>query len=98
MRKSFIFSAVFAAATLVGCKDEEKEPVTADTETNMAAAGIDVENRVNNYAEVPLTTDLSVLSENERKMIPLLIEAAKITDDLFWYQAYRRKGHFDGQY
>ncbi|MGB7785773.1 MAG: Zn-dependent hydrolase [Salinimicrobium sp.] len=92
MRKSLVFSAVLAAATLIGCKDEEKEPVTAEnTDTGMAVEGIDVENRVNNYAEVPLTTDLSVLSKNQRKMIPLLIEAAKITDELFWYQAFGEK-------
>ena len=92
MRKSLIFSAVLAAATLIGCKDEEKEPVAPESEnTGMAAEGIDVENRVNNYAEVPLTTDISVLSENERKMIPLLIEVAKITDELFWYQAFGEK-------
>ncbi len=38
-----------------------------------------------------LTTDLSVLSENEKKMIPLLIEAAKIMDDIFWIEAYGDK-------
>lgn len=89
MRKSLVFSAVFAAATLIGCKDEEKEPVTAEaSNSSMAAEGVDVESRVNNYVEVPLTTDLSVLSDKERQMIPLLIEAAKITDELFWYQAF----------
>ena len=40
------------------------------------------------YKNVKLTTDLSRLSENEKKMIPLMIEAAKIMDDLFWYEAY----------
>lgn len=92
MRKSVVFSAVLAAAVFIGCKDEEKEPVAENTETSsMAAEGVDVESRVNDYAEVELTTDLSVLSENERKMIPLLIEAAKITDELFWYQAFGGK-------
>lgn len=40
------------------------------------------------YATFALTTDLSTLSESEKKMIPLLIEAAKIMDALFWKQAY----------
>lgn len=92
MNKSVVFSAVFAAASLVGCKEEKKESASPREETKtMAMQGIDVESRVNDYAEVPLTTDLSVLSENERKMIPLLIEAAKITDELFWYQAFGEK-------
>jgi hypothetical protein len=40
------------------------------------------------YATVPLTADLSVLSEAERKMLVPLIHASGIMDELFWYQAY----------
>ncbi len=40
------------------------------------------------YASVPLTADLSVLSESERAMLMPLIQAAEIMDELFWYQAY----------
>lgn len=44
------------------------------------------------YAEVPLTTDLGVLTEKERAMIPLLIDACRAMDDAFWMQAYGDKG------
>jgi hypothetical protein len=44
--------------------------------------------KVDQYATVPLTADLSVLSDNERQMIPLLVEVGQIMDDLFWHQAY----------
>jgi len=40
------------------------------------------------YQSVKLTTDLTVLSENERRMIPLLIAAADEIDKLFWKQAF----------
>lgn len=40
------------------------------------------------YAEFTLTADLSGLTERQRRMIPILIEAADIMDDLFWRQAY----------
>ncbi len=40
------------------------------------------------YTTVRLTADISGLSENERSMIPLLIEAADIMDELFWIQAF----------
>ena len=40
------------------------------------------------YAEFTLTADLSVLTENQRAMIGILIEASQIMDDLFWKQAY----------
>lgn len=32
----------------------------------------------------PLKTDISVLSENDKKMIPILIDVAKIMDELHW--------------
>jgi hypothetical protein len=40
------------------------------------------------YTEFTLTADLSGLSENQRRMIPLLIEASRAMDDMYWMQAY----------
>ncbi len=40
------------------------------------------------YTSVKLTTDLSKLSNHEKKMIPLMIEAAEIMDQLFWFESY----------
>ena len=40
------------------------------------------------YATVPLSADTSVLEEDERRMLPLLIEAAKHMDAVFWKEAY----------
>jgi hypothetical protein len=37
---------------------------------------------------VPLTTDVGLLSEGERAMLPLLIEAAEAMDEVFWLQAW----------
>jgi len=47
--------------------------------------------KVNQFVEVELKTDLSKISENNRKVIPILIEIAKIMDDIFWYEAYGDK-------
>ena len=41
------------------------------------------------YADFTLTADLSELTDNQRQMIRLLIDASQIMDDLFWRQAYR---------
>jgi hypothetical protein len=40
------------------------------------------------YADFTLTADLTYLTEDQREMIGVLIEAANIMDDLFWRQAY----------
>lgn len=48
--------------------------------------------KVDQYAVVKLTTDVSKLSVRQKQMIPLLIKAAKVMDTLYWYQTY---GHRD---
>ncbi|WP_457270401.1 dipeptidyl-peptidase 3 family protein [Pedobacter sp. UYEF25] len=40
------------------------------------------------YERVKLTTNINLLSPNDRKVLPLLIQASEIMDDLYWKQAY----------
>ena len=47
--------------------------------------------RLDIYAPFELTADLSGLSANQKKMLPLLIDASRIMDNLFWRQAYGDK-------
>jgi len=44
--------------------------------------------RLNQYASVRLTADLATLTPAERAMLPLLIEAARQMDGIFWREAY----------
>ena len=44
--------------------------------------------KLDQFKKVRLTTDISVLSDTEKAMLPKMIEAAKIMDELFWYEAY----------
>ena len=50
-----------------------------------------IEDRLDQYTTFQLTTDISGLSENQKKMIPLLIEAAGAMDEVFWMEAYGDK-------
>lgn len=43
------------------------------------------------YEKVRLSTDLNLLTANERQVLPLLIEAAQMMDELFWKQAYPQR-------
>ena len=47
--------------------------------------------RAEEFVSFKLTTDLSVLTEKEKQMLPLLFEAAKIMDDIFWQEAFGQK-------
>lgn len=46
---------------------------------------------LNNYEKVTLSPSLSNLTANQKKMLPLLIDAAKIIDELYWLQTCGRK-------
>lgn len=75
---------LLALVALAACKSEKAKPVKTDEVSEM-------QQRVDEYAEVELTTSLSHLSENEVRMLPLLIKAAELMDDIFWEQAYGSK-------
>jgi hypothetical protein len=68
------------------CKEEKKEDVS-----NEGSTSTEMQNKLNQYVSVKLTADMSKLTENERKMIPILIKAADKMNDLFWYEAYGDK-------
>lgn len=69
---------------LTQCTTPEKNAETKAELTPM-------QKKVATYQTVKLTTDISQLSENEKQMIPLMIEVSKIMDELFWYEAYGKK-------
>ncbi len=70
-----LFTGIFIA----GCNqlpDSEKTPIME---------------KLNQYAEVTLTTDISHLSENQKDMLKLFFEAADLMDEIFWMEAYGNK-------
>ena len=80
--KKAIYLLVFAC--VFSCKDEQKEAVTTETETSKTK----MQTNLDKYVNVKLTADLSVLTENEKQMLPILISAANKMNDLFWYESY----------
>ena len=88
-----ILLAVLTLSLLISCADKKKqEPkkqvTTIDTSKTDASK---MKDKLNQYAKVPLTTDLAKLTAKEKKMLPLLIKAVQTMDDLFWYEAYGDK-------
>ena len=72
---------------LVGCQPTEKE---STTETAISVPD-KYESLNAKYTQVALTANLSGLSENQKEMIPILIEVGQIMDQLYWYEAYGDK-------
>jgi len=69
-------------------KTSEENTTTKDTVIEQSS---EMQKLVNQYYPVTLTTDLAQLSENDKKMMPLLLEAAQIMDDLFWRESFGDK-------
>ena len=63
-----------AIALVAACSGPAKQAVSADS-------------LLATYTTVRLDADVSKLTENQRKMIPLLIDAAKEMDAIFWLEA-----------
>lgn len=59
--------------------------------TNDTTAMSEMQKKVNEYAVVKLTTDLSKLTDREKQMIPVLLDVAQLMDDIFWEQAWGDK-------
>ncbi|MDX2427927.1 MAG: Zn-dependent hydrolase, partial [Xanthomonadales bacterium] len=97
MKTKIFVSAILLAGLLTACEKDtpvvSAPPVeTAPAETAVTAlVETETPSRFDIYAEVGLTADLSQLSDNQRQMIGLLIDAAKITDDIFWQQVWGDK-------
>ncbi|WP_026309289.1 dipeptidyl-peptidase 3 family protein [Kangiella aquimarina] len=106
MKKTVCSLAVAFALAIGGCSNESettktpatetpKTEVATEVKTSKADQGVSKESfeysRFDIYAPFTLTSDLSHLSDNQKQMIALLIDAGKIMDNLFWKQSYGNK-------
>jgi len=84
----FIFLAFAVSFFSCNSNDKARKPIKQVTvEQNNSV----MQQNLNKYVSVKLTADLSSLTGNERKMLPLLIKAANKMNDLFWYESYGKK-------
>lgn len=74
---------IITASLLAGCSDNTE----VDT-SKSSMQFIGDRERLNIYHPVDLKTDLTSLTDNQRQMLAVLIDASKIMDDLFWKQAF----------
>jgi hypothetical protein len=90
MLKRFIpllFSLALITAFISSCKQKPGSTNSVNDTTAMT----EMQKKVNEYAVVKLTTDLSKLTDKEKQMIPILLDVAQIMDDIFWEQTWGDK-------
>ncbi len=97
MNTKLLFTALLLAYSLAACEKTEKtmdlmasgeqpDDAVAESATETAQPS-----RFDIYAEVRLAPDLSHLSDNQRQMIGILIDAGQITNEIFWQQVWGDK-------
>ncbi|WP_430815449.1 dipeptidyl-peptidase 3 family protein [Carboxylicivirga sp. RSCT41] len=77
-----LFMPLLALIFLVSC--QEQAPKYTSSIDN-------IQQKVEEFIPVKLTTDLSVLTEKEKQMLPILFETAQIMEDLYWKQAWGKR-------
>lgn len=81
--KNLICLMTIGAGLLLGaCTSKPKENDRMKTE---------IEKKADEFVSFKLTTDLSVLTEKEKQMLPHLFQAAQIMNEIFWMEAFGDK-------
>ncbi len=87
--RNLTFIGFLLTTVLFGCQPAEQEK--QDQTLELSAGETPVQDLLDKYTAVQLTADIDHLSDNQKQMVRTLIEAAKIMDGLFWYEAYGDK-------
>lgn len=82
MNKLIFLTVVGAGLFMNSCTDKPKQEDTVKSE---------IASKADTFVSFQLTTDLSVLTEKEKQMLPHLFKAAEIMDDIFWIEAFGDK-------
>jgi hypothetical protein len=84
---------VLVGAAAFGCGASEDAGIN-EAEMSEAVAPSEIQRKLAQYDVVRLTTDVSRLTEAERGMIPLLVEAADAITEIFWQESFGEREMF----
>lgn len=91
LKNTYIFfGMLLLIGAIVSCQQQQNKEAIIDDPV-MSSEDSVYQNLLNKYVSVKLEADLSELSENQKRMIPLLIEVGEIMDDIFWKEAFGDK-------
>jgi uncharacterized protein YcfL len=76
---------LLATLIFVACENEPTTDVIQQEESTP------MQTNLAKYTDFTLTADLSHLSDNQKQVVKLLIEAADLMNELFWYESYGDK-------
>lgn len=90
-KTGILFFGISVTACLFACNSSEQSNDKKENTKAKDTLQAYVDQRLAIYEKVKLTTNLNQLTPSERKVLPLLIQAASIMDELFWKQVYPQR-------
>jgi hypothetical protein len=81
--KNIALPAITLTLTALSACNNSNNAISLPTDTASYAA-----QRVAQFATVKLSADIASLTEKEKQMLPLLVQAADIMNELYWQQCY----------
>ncbi len=93
MKHTILLLAVILLGACQGNQKERSAEKTVHTEIDKKSTEKEtpMQQKINQYTKVKLTTDMSKISDNEKKMLVHLIKAVQYMDPAFWQQTYGDK-------
>ncbi|NKB89976.1 MAG: Zn-dependent hydrolase [Acidobacteria bacterium] len=82
--RSTYLAALGSCVLLAACATSETDSAAPEE----VISGSHVDERLAIYTEVELAPDLSELTDSQRQVVTLLVEAAQAVDEIYWQQAY----------
>lgn len=79
--KNLLITAIITAL-LAACTGNDKNNMKVNSE---------IQKKANEFVPFTLTTNFSVLTTKEKQILPLLLEASKLIDELYWLQVCGNK-------
>ena len=77
MKKLTVIAMAASMLLAIGCQNKKAG--------KDCAADPEIQQKVNEYAEFTLTSDLiQTLSANEKELVKIFIEIGKVMDDIYW--------------
>ena len=95
MKNLLTLAVCLVAIAGIACQPGSTEPTPATAETPVPTddgAAVLIEK----YTTVALTADLSALTDNQRQMLALLVDAAQPINEAYWLQTYGDKNEILG--
>ncbi len=85
---------VVLAMIVFSCSTDNNQKKTENnnpSETQEEQSTLTIQERINQYATIQLNPDTTSLTDNQKHLLKLLIEAADMVNDIFWQQNFGNK-------